>query len=32
MPRGEFLKVGDEVKIEVDGCGTLVNRMVQDGS
>jgi 2-keto-4-pentenoate hydratase/2-oxohepta-3-ene-1,7-dioic acid hydratase in catechol pathway len=32
MPRGEFLKVGDEVKIEVDGCGTLVNRMIQDGS
>ena len=32
MPRGEFLKVGDEVKIEIDGCGTLVNRMVQDNS
>jgi 2-keto-4-pentenoate hydratase/2-oxohepta-3-ene-1,7-dioic acid hydratase in catechol pathway len=32
MPRGEFLKVGDEVKIEVDGCGTLVNRMIQDGA
>ena len=30
MPRGEFLKVGDEVKIEIDGCGTLVNRMVAD--
>ncbi len=28
MPRGEFLKAGDEVKIEIDGCGTLVNRMV----
>jgi 2-keto-4-pentenoate hydratase/2-oxohepta-3-ene-1,7-dioic acid hydratase in catechol pathway len=32
MPRGEFLKVGDEVKIEIDGCGTLVNRMVADGA
>jgi 2-keto-4-pentenoate hydratase/2-oxohepta-3-ene-1,7-dioic acid hydratase in catechol pathway len=32
MPRGEFLKVGDEVKIEIDGCGTLVNRMIQDDS
>jgi 2-keto-4-pentenoate hydratase/2-oxohepta-3-ene-1,7-dioic acid hydratase in catechol pathway len=30
MPRGEFLKVGDEVKIEVEGCGTLVSRMVPD--
>ena len=30
IPRGEFLKVGDEVKIEIDGCGTLVNRMVAD--
>jgi len=30
MPRGEFLKVGDEVKIEIEGCGTLVNRMVAD--
>ena len=30
MPRGEFLKVGDEVKIEVEGCGTLTNRMVAD--
>jgi 2-keto-4-pentenoate hydratase/2-oxohepta-3-ene-1,7-dioic acid hydratase in catechol pathway len=30
MPRGEFLKLGDEVKIEIDGCGTLVNRMVAD--
>lgn len=32
MPRGEFLKVGDEVKIDIDGCGTLINRMVQDDS
>jgi 2-keto-4-pentenoate hydratase/2-oxohepta-3-ene-1,7-dioic acid hydratase in catechol pathway len=30
MPRGEFLKVGDEVKIEIEGCGTLVNRMAAD--
>jgi 2-keto-4-pentenoate hydratase/2-oxohepta-3-ene-1,7-dioic acid hydratase in catechol pathway len=28
MPRGEFLKVGDEVRIEVGGCGVLVNTMV----
>ena len=27
MPRGEFLKPGDEVRIEVDGCGVLTNRM-----
>jgi len=32
MPRGEFLKVGDEVKIEIDGCGTLTNKMVADDS
>jgi 2-keto-4-pentenoate hydratase/2-oxohepta-3-ene-1,7-dioic acid hydratase in catechol pathway len=30
LPRGEFLKAGDEVKIEVQGCGTLINRMVAD--
>ena len=30
MPRGEFLKAGDEVKIEIAGCGTLVNQMVGD--
>jgi len=30
MPRGEFLKAGDEVRIEVGGCGTLVNRMIAD--
>ena len=30
MPRGEFLKVGDEVKIEIDGLGALTNRMVAD--
>jgi 2-keto-4-pentenoate hydratase/2-oxohepta-3-ene-1,7-dioic acid hydratase in catechol pathway len=28
MPRGEFLKIGDEVRIEIDGCGALVNKMV----
>ena len=26
--RGEFLKAGDEVKVEVQYCGTLVNHMV----
>jgi 2-keto-4-pentenoate hydratase/2-oxohepta-3-ene-1,7-dioic acid hydratase in catechol pathway len=30
MPRGEFLKAGDEVKIEIESCGTLVNRMIAD--
>lgn len=30
MPKGEFLKVGDEVRIEIEGCGTLTNRMVAD--
>jgi 2-keto-4-pentenoate hydratase/2-oxohepta-3-ene-1,7-dioic acid hydratase in catechol pathway len=30
MPRGEFLQVGDEVKIEIEGLGTLTNRMVAD--
>ena len=28
MPRGEFLKAGDEVRIEIVGCGELVNTMV----
>jgi 2-keto-4-pentenoate hydratase/2-oxohepta-3-ene-1,7-dioic acid hydratase in catechol pathway len=32
MPRGEFLNAGDEVKIEISGCGTLVNRMSADGT
>ena len=32
MPRGEFLKAGDEVRIEIEGCGVLVNRMVADGT
>jgi 2-keto-4-pentenoate hydratase/2-oxohepta-3-ene-1,7-dioic acid hydratase in catechol pathway len=27
MPRGEFLKVGDEVRIEIGGCGELINTM-----
>ena len=30
MPRGEFLKAGDEVRIEVEGCGALTNQMVKD--
>ena len=30
MPRGEFLKAGDEVKIEIENCGTLVNRMIAE--
>jgi 2-keto-4-pentenoate hydratase/2-oxohepta-3-ene-1,7-dioic acid hydratase in catechol pathway len=25
--RGEFLKPGDEIRIEIGGCGTLVNRV-----
>jgi 2-keto-4-pentenoate hydratase/2-oxohepta-3-ene-1,7-dioic acid hydratase in catechol pathway len=28
MPRAEFLKVGDEVRIEIGGCGELTNTMV----
>ena len=28
MPRGEFLKVGDEVRIDIGGCGTLTNTMI----
>jgi 2-keto-4-pentenoate hydratase/2-oxohepta-3-ene-1,7-dioic acid hydratase in catechol pathway len=28
MPRGEFLKAGDEVRIEIAGCGELVNTMI----
>lgn len=28
MPRGEFLKAGDEVRIEIGGCGVLTNTMV----
>ena len=30
MPRGEFLKVGDTVEIQIEACGTLVNTMVAD--
>jgi 2-keto-4-pentenoate hydratase/2-oxohepta-3-ene-1,7-dioic acid hydratase in catechol pathway len=30
LPRGEFLKPGDEVKIEISGCGTLVNKVAMD--
>jgi 2-keto-4-pentenoate hydratase/2-oxohepta-3-ene-1,7-dioic acid hydratase in catechol pathway len=30
LPRGDFLKIGDEIKIEIESCGTLVNRMVAD--
>jgi 2-keto-4-pentenoate hydratase/2-oxohepta-3-ene-1,7-dioic acid hydratase in catechol pathway len=28
--RGEFLKPGDEIKIEIGNCGTLVNRVAVD--
>ncbi len=28
MPNNDFLKPGDEIKIEVAGCGTLINRLV----
>ncbi|HEU5018936.1 MAG TPA: fumarylacetoacetate hydrolase family protein [Pseudolabrys sp.] len=28
MPRGTFLKPGDEVRIEIAGCGTLINKIV----
>ncbi len=30
MPRGEFLKAGDVVKIEVAGCGVLTTQMVAE--
>jgi 2-keto-4-pentenoate hydratase/2-oxohepta-3-ene-1,7-dioic acid hydratase in catechol pathway len=30
MPKGEFLKVGDEVVVEIAGLGRLKNRMVED--
>lgn len=32
LPRDEFLKAGDEVKIEIDGLGTLFNRMIADAA
>jgi 2-keto-4-pentenoate hydratase/2-oxohepta-3-ene-1,7-dioic acid hydratase in catechol pathway len=28
MPRGEFLKAGDEVRIQIDRCGELINKMI----
>jgi 2-keto-4-pentenoate hydratase/2-oxohepta-3-ene-1,7-dioic acid hydratase in catechol pathway len=28
VARGEFLEPGDEIRIEIDGCGVLVNRVV----
>jgi 2,4-didehydro-3-deoxy-L-rhamnonate hydrolase len=28
--RGEFSKIGKELRIEIDNCGTLINRMVAD--
>ena len=30
LPRGEYLQVGDEVKIEIAGLGSLTNRMIAD--
>jgi 2-keto-4-pentenoate hydratase/2-oxohepta-3-ene-1,7-dioic acid hydratase in catechol pathway len=30
MPRGEFLKAGDEVVVEITGLGRLKNRMIKD--
>jgi len=30
LPRGEFLKAGDEVKIEIAGCGMLVNQVIAE--
>lgn len=32
LPRNEFLKAGDEVKIEIDELGTLTTHMVADNS
>jgi 2-keto-4-pentenoate hydratase/2-oxohepta-3-ene-1,7-dioic acid hydratase in catechol pathway len=32
LPKGEFLKAGDEVKIEIAELGTLTNRMVADAA
>jgi 2-keto-4-pentenoate hydratase/2-oxohepta-3-ene-1,7-dioic acid hydratase in catechol pathway len=28
MPKGEFLKAGDEVLVEITGLGRLKNRMI----
>ena len=30
MPKGEFLKAGDEVVVEIAGLGRLKNRMIED--
>lgn len=30
MPKGEFLKAGDEVVVEIEGLGRLQNRMIAD--
>jgi 2-keto-4-pentenoate hydratase/2-oxohepta-3-ene-1,7-dioic acid hydratase in catechol pathway len=30
MPRGEFLKPGDQVRIEIADCGVLTNRVVSE--
>ena len=30
MPKGEFLKIGDEVVVEIAGLGRLKNRMIED--
>jgi len=30
MPRGEFLKAGDEVQIEIANCGRLRNCMITE--
>jgi 2-keto-4-pentenoate hydratase/2-oxohepta-3-ene-1,7-dioic acid hydratase in catechol pathway len=32
LPKNEFLKAGDEVKIEIAELGTLTNRMVADAA
>lgn len=32
LPKGEFLKAGDEVKIEIAELGTLTNRMIADNA
>ena len=28
LPNGDFLKVGDEIRIEIDGIGTMINSVV----
>ncbi len=32
LPKGEFLKVGDEVLVEIEGLGQLKNRIVADAA